>query len=771
MKASRRDFLVRSLLGTAGIAVAPQIEAAAQRILGQSQTWGSAMAATAGRKFALLVGVDRYSNGLDPLQGCATDVTLQQEVLEHRFGFSNIATLIDEAATRAAIEQTFIDHLIEQVEPNDSVVVHFSGYGRTLPDGSPLLMSADAQANPAGGEITDLPLETLYQLVQALNTRLVTVVLDCGFATETTAELGNWRVRSPLPLASLEVADGDDSGSYRHPDYRYAKAVLERQTSIHEKYRTSPSPGSFSYGLISRAQGNWIMAAAPGQAAAEGFWNGFSAGLLTYLLTQSLWEMGGVDDWQQLYQLTSAKAQQAAVPDERPILQGKGNSPNRPYSPDPSAIGPAGASGVIHAVQDDRTDIWLGGISPTVLPFLKPGTRFKDWNDGKEWVLKSREQLTARVEPAEDLSPPTPLSSEDAATQQPASQLPAIPAAASTGGAASQRTASPLGALVTEVQRVIPLARLAIALDNSLQRIEKVDVSSVLSNANLAGELHALETAQLQERAVDCLFGRMTPDLQAQLTLENPPEVGSYGLMWSGRVPLYDSFGNAGEAPKSAIKRLIPRLQHLLAVKRLRATLNDNVSQLSVVLEIGSGETTWQAGTAPAATQTPLVRKLKRGRVGIPQLKVGAPLVYTLENRGNTPIYVVLAVLDRLGRLCVLANQGGDNAGASITIASHSKVDLGQALGIGFAVRSPQGLTEVFAIASSNPMPASEDALQTVAQAMGIRSGFVMLPQPIDFAQTVLADLTSPGTAEGTRLLDHAQSATIGLAYTVVQSV
>ena len=726
-------------MGAAGIALAPHIEAVGRRLLGQTPSLTRAIAAPASRRFAFLVGIDNYANGLQPLQGCVTDVALQKEVLEHRFGFSEIVTLTDREASREAIERTFMEAIVDRVDSNDSVVFHFSGYGRILPDGTPLLLPVDAKGNPNDGKLNDLPLETLYQLVHALNTNRVTVVLDCGFAAGEPTGLGNWRLRSLSPLPAERRAG--------QSPYELAPDVLTQQDLIRSKYRIATRSSPFTPNHIEDARGNWLLAASPGQSAAEGQWDGFSAGVFTYLLTQSLWESNAADRWKQVFLLTSAKAQQAAILQEKPTMQGKGSNPNWPYSTAPSFTVRGGVSGAIQTVQNSHAEIWLGGVLPGVLPFLEPGTRFKGYEDDREWVLKSRDKLTAQVELAKSPSVET--------TDQ------------FLGGHPITGRSSTPSSWVSEVQRVIPLARLAIALDSSLERIEKVDATSALSNTPMAGEHRAIETAQLHERYVDCLFGRMTPELRAELQVETPPEVGSYGLMGSGRVPILDTFGPVGEAPKSAIKRSLPRLQHLLAVKRLRTTLNSNASGLPLVLEIASDETVWQEGTALASSQGPLVRQQKKGRIGIPQLPVGTPVAYSLSNRGNRPVNVILMVRDYLGNLCVLTHQqeGGEFA---FSVAPYSKLDFAQNLGLNLAVHSPRGLTEVFAIASIHPFAETYQMLQDVAREMGVSSGFAMLPRPLDFAHTVLSELTSPGTMEETRLLTHKDNATLSLAYEAV---
>ncbi|MDP8964651.1 MAG: caspase family protein, partial [Cyanobacteriota bacterium] len=63
------------------------------------------------RKLALLVGINTYSDA--PLNGCVTDVYLQQQLLIHRFGFNpkDILILTDGQATRQGILTAFEEHL------------------------------------------------------------------------------------------------------------------------------------------------------------------------------------------------------------------------------------------------------------------------------------------------------------------------------------------------------------------------------------------------------------------------------------------------------------------------------------------------------------------------------------------------------------------------------------------------------------------------------------------------------------------------------------
>jgi uncharacterized caspase-like protein len=156
-------------------------------IINKGNRYAKVLAQDTPRKLALLVGINQYpaSERFGSLQGCVTDVDLQQELLIHRFGFqpSDILKLTsdespDKQPTRQNILTTFEKHLIEQAKPGDVVVFHFSGHGSRLPEPDPIqscrkdnfnstLVPADDGKN---GVAQDIMGRTLFLLMSALKT-------------------------------------------------------------------------------------------------------------------------------------------------------------------------------------------------------------------------------------------------------------------------------------------------------------------------------------------------------------------------------------------------------------------------------------------------------------------------------------------------------------------------------------------------------------------------------------------------------------------------
>lgn len=87
------------------------------------------------RGHALLIGIDNYASA-PALNGCGNDVQLMASILP-RFGFppDRIQRLVNDAATRQAIMKKLYE-LSHAAAPQESVFVHFSGWGLRIPRGA-----------------------------------------------------------------------------------------------------------------------------------------------------------------------------------------------------------------------------------------------------------------------------------------------------------------------------------------------------------------------------------------------------------------------------------------------------------------------------------------------------------------------------------------------------------------------------------------------------------------------------------------------------------
>ncbi|MFM7577021.1 MAG: caspase family protein, partial [Microcystaceae cyanobacterium] len=171
----------------------------------------------------------------------------------HRYGFQDpdILTLTDRQATRANLQTAFQEHLVQQAQPGDIVIIHFSGYG-SQSDQALTLLPSDALT---GKDRRDLLRSTFLDWGRSLTTDKVTYLFDTSHQQNPDYH-GIWRPRS-------------------YP----AAPSLERITDDLPETITSPFTGTM------------LTAAAPGQLALEMHEKDWCAGLFTYVLTRYLWEV------------------------------------------------------------------------------------------------------------------------------------------------------------------------------------------------------------------------------------------------------------------------------------------------------------------------------------------------------------------------------------------------------------------------------------------------------------------------------------------------
>jgi hypothetical protein len=349
-----------------------------------AERYRQALAQSARRKLALLIGINQYpeaawGGSLDAeLHGCLTDVALQRQLLVHRFGFApgDVLTLSDQQATHQGIVEGFLSHLTNQAEVGDVVVVHFSGYGSLVqlapaddsdlnPDAPPKLKQAELKQAlvPVDGVLpsadhpvlNDFLLDTLKLLLGTLKTQQVTTVLDVGFAQGGPELQGNLRSRT-RPVIPTGIL---------------GEETLALQDRLRQM-RRDRKPSSDFPGLV-------INATAPGQLAVEGRWQGFSAGMLTYTVTQQLWWAAPKTTLPTVIGNAAAILQQRSSAQQQPQISGAqqySDSARLPYGT--LLSGDTVADGVITGLGDDgkTVSLWLGGLPGEVLDSYGPSSQF-----------------------------------------------------------------------------------------------------------------------------------------------------------------------------------------------------------------------------------------------------------------------------------------------------------------------------------------------------------------------------------------------------------
>jgi len=710
-----------------------------------------ALAQPGSRKLGLLIGINQYQK-TPALAGCLTDVELQRELLIHRFGFhpSDILTLTDEQASREQIEAAFLKHLTEQAQPGDVVVFHFSGYGRRVKlETSPeavlnSLVTVDGVVSTSDvPAVNDLLEETLWLLLRSLPTDRVTTVLDTSYNAYSTLLQGNLRIRARPQLAQ---------GQLSTQAQEFQAKLLTRQGDIASD---RPLPGVV------------LTAAGSNQQASEAQWPGFSAGLFTYALTQYLWEVTQPTTVQVSLSRVAEVVEQLGGK-QQPTLSGdKSQQSELTYdlSPDTSV----GADGVMVAVEDDgkTAQVWLAGLPPSVLEYYAVNSRLRVVTpivSGEQVELSS---IQLQVRSRTGLTAKAQICGND-----------------STGSLQ-------VGQLVQEAVRVLPRnIGLTIALDASLERIERVDATSAFA------AIRHVSTVIAGEQSADYLFGRVR-----EANASGSSSRSRYGLFSPGSELIPNTAGEAGEAVKLAVQRLVPKLQTLLAAKLWRLTTNEGSSRLGVraTLEImvpqeqvlmqretRRSRSRVFAGESPKSESVTLAPERPLASEGnIPTVLIGSRIQYRVDNQSDRPVYLMLLGLDSSKKAIALYHPEP----AQETNGSETKPSLkdlviapGETLSVPetsvdfeSVIHGPAGLAETQLIFSYAPFTQTLAALGATTRPRDENEPIGPLLNPLEVAHAVLQDLhqanavkADTGSVADTYALDVNIWASISFVYQVV---
>ncbi|NJL53248.1 MAG: hypothetical protein HC930_15620 [Hydrococcus sp. SU_1_0] len=120
-----------------------------------------------------------------------------------------------------------------------------------------------------------------------------------------------------------------------------------------------------------------------------------------------------------------------------------------------------------------------------------------------------------------------------------------------------------------------------LALDDDLNRVERVDATSALSN------ISAINSAVVaKEQNADCLIGKVVSEKvvseidPATTEVDISNQSFAYGLYTAGGDLIGQTVGAAEEAVKVALARLRPQFDNLLAAKWLELTSNEFSSRI-----------------------------------------------------------------------------------------------------------------------------------------------------------------------------------------------
>lgn len=700
------------------------------------------------RKLALLVGINQYPSS-NNLSGCLTDVELQRELLIHRFGFnpSDIVTLTNQQATREDIETAFREHLGQQAKANDVVVFHFSGYGNQVKIKSPgsepklnaenpgnteilanSLVPVDGIGAKSNGEVDDLLEESLFLLARSLATEKLTMILDTSYTGSGKTFLGNLRVRScPKPPANQP-----------------SEAELAFQAKLLAELNLSRTQLQ-AKNIFDQIPGTILKAARNNQLATEAELDGFSAGLFTYALTQYLWQVMPASTVYITIQRASEVIERLIGTQQQPQLAGKN-------SHDPAILAyylpptqEMGAEAVVTKVEEDgkTAKLHLGGLPAKVIQYYGSLSRF--------FVVPIATESAAEIPQVQlQLSSRTGLTAKAKLVEK------TVPE-----GYQLQN-----GQLLQEAIRVLPRnLGLTVALGSAMQRIERVDATSAFANINLVSSV-----ASAGEQSADCLFGRAnTVSKATKKNVAEPSSKKGYGLYTVGGVLIPNTAGSETEAVKSAVDRLVPKLQTLLAAKLLRLTANEASSRLGVraslirvqdqKLELIRRETRRDPQLrATLVNQSEETNEfLKNSQAWesqelLPSITIGSQIQFQLENLSEMPVYMMLMGIDSGGNAIGLYSPESGGQDSSSTVKPkliNTVIPPGEKMVIPrhsasfkLVVPGPAGLAEIQLVFSKAPF---NRTLSAIGASRPPRRGegerIIDLSNPLEVGRAMLEDL------------------------------
>ena len=693
------------------------------RLASLIQNYQQTLAQSTTRKLALLVGIDRYPY-LEHLAGCLTDVELQRELLIHRFGFNpkDIITLSDRQATRENIETAFVEHLGKQSQADDVVVFHFSGYGGQvkIPIASEVSTADDENsasleyklANslvPVDGVLSSnktsisnsILQDTLLVLAQSLSTAKCTFVLDTSYNFTPRSQHSSFRVRSANSSAENSTQE----------ELRFLEQLKANLASKGLK----PSKRLLSLpGVVFSASGK-------NQVAVERQWENFSAGLFTQALTQHLWQIAPSNKVQVALAQTAASVEKIMGKQQQPTLN----------SPDKSAIAyylatvdlPS-AVGIVSKASKNNPEIKLLGLPANILDSYGINSCLrllsKNGADAPLLQIKSKDGLITK---AQLLNATTADLVEE-------------------------------GDFVQESLRVLKRnIGLTLGLDSELERIERVDATSAISNIKIVDS-----TVVLGEQNADCFLGKVHHDRAAVEDAEDL--TSSYGLYTAGGILIGKTSGSEDEAVKIAIDRLQPHFNNLLAAKWLELTNNEFSSRLKTEVSLASGTENkspiLNKATFLAPEKQPQAKKIvfpsknvaSNVVDNVPILIRGSDIQLALNNMGDRELYVMLINIDADSNIFALytpakpQSEDTEPQLTNIAIAPNRELAIPQAESSWkWKVADSAGINTLYAIFSIRPF---ERTLKTLAAQQNFKldqQQILNVTNPVAVTKSLMEDL------------------------------
>lgn len=634
------------------------------------------------RKLALLVGINQYPEGKN-LKGCVTDTELQKQLLIHRFGFlpSDIITLLDRNATRENILETFQQHLIQQAENNDIVIFHFSGYGRKVKlnqDESSWqnsLITYDS-IKAKNNFVNDILLDTIIQLSQSLKTNKYTFILDTSFVSFPKFLTNEFSLRC-YPSSHDFVISPQELSFNQQLQQSNSKITLLKNNNPSSGFILSPSLDSIAIEINSL---------------------NFHVGLFTYALTQSLWQNNHQTDNLTLMKKVAFEVALASGNGEKVFFPS--HNQNEKYIYNLSLENTSKGNAIItNFSEPNLVELDLVGLPLLVLYNYGLNSYFTGTiNDKKVIVIQINYLLGNKAKGILINSAKTLISK---------------------------------GLILQESVRILDRnTGLNVGLNNSLEKIERVDATSALSAVN-----NIESVINLGDNFADCIFGKF---INKNNSIEGYGLFSCAGILFANTAPKV-----ANEAVSSAVKRLTPAFKIALAEKLLNLTLNQSSSSLSlnINLKINHNNQTFihSQQTTPSEIQTSLNPSLQSPNnednllISIP---FGSQFTITINNENEHDLYYVLFGINSSRQGIIYFPSNAQMIQGKNTISFPENAGSFKWL-----FNAEKALGELILICSKSPFNQTLNQLNKISEITSDNEQIIFLDNPVIIAKAILEDL------------------------------
>lgn len=176
-------------------------------------------------KRALIVGVSDYAPVAHDLPSARLDIAEWEDLLDRSYGFTQIRSLVDERATKAAVADG-LTWLLARAGTGDQLVFIFCGHGARIPgrntrlvkDGlhdEAIILYPGAATDLLDAAFWDDELTDLYRTMSVPDAALPTFIFDCCFSAGVDFSELPALEGPPAPPSGLSRSDRQAAGAVR----------------------------------------------------------------------------------------------------------------------------------------------------------------------------------------------------------------------------------------------------------------------------------------------------------------------------------------------------------------------------------------------------------------------------------------------------------------------------------------------------------------------------------------------------------------------------